>query len=320
METASINCITRLRIHSDGPGVRSVIFMQGCPLRCFWCCNPETRFGTDYKVLSSSQLFQYILPDIPYYEASGGGVTFSGGEPLLWGSFLAEFLTEYGTGFTADMETSLYADRETIDRLIPLIHQWNIDFKVFHPVSHLSYTGKSNKKILENLRYLASRIPKEQIIITYPVIPGYNDSDQNIRKMMRFLQELGIFQIELHPYRKFSEDKKRKLGLSVREVPQLSPEQYAHIVSLLREGGFTLVERKTLYSKEKCAYLKQLRKDLCQTHGLCVEFLQCTHTGDCIGTCPQCEYELQQINQALRGKVHTVRQIPATLIPDAQDL
>ena len=90
MESVRVNSITRLRIRCDGQGVRSVVFLQGCPLDCFWCCNPEIRAGDDCKTLTGEQLAAYLRRDVPYFLASGGGITFSGGEPFAQAEGYAE--------------------------------------------------------------------------------------------------------------------------------------------------------------------------------------------------------------------------------------
>ena len=302
MDKANINSITRLRINADGQGVRSVIFMQGCPLNCFWCCNPETRRGMDFRTLTTDELYGCIAPDLPYFLASGGGITFSGGEPLLQSDFICSFIRQYCADFTVDMETSLYSDRGTLEKLLPLIHTWNIDFKVFDEEKHIAYTGVSNRRILDNLRFLSERVPKERIIITYPIIPGYNDSEENLRTMTVFLKECGLRQIALHPYRKFSENKQRQHGMDVTSVPLLTRKQYHRICEHFRNAGFTLILRESLYGKDKCRYLKDLRRNLCEGHGLSVEIADCNVTEECIGTCPRCEYELKQINKELQQK------------------
>lgn len=299
METARINSITRLRLNADGEGVRSVVFMHGCPLNCFWCCNPETRIGEEFKTLEPGELFQYIRRDVEYFRASGGGITFSGGEPLIWGSFLEQFISGYCAGFTVDVETSLDVEADTVRRLLPLINQWNVDFKMADPEQHREYTGRSNERILENLRLLAQQIPGERLLITYPVIPGYNDTGDNVARMIRILRELGISRIELHPYRKMAEEKQRNQGLSPVEVPSASPERLEQLRRQFRESGFALVERPAPVGKGKCEYLKALRRAVCSREKLPVEIAECTVNQPCIGTCPRCEYELDEINRYL---------------------
>lgn len=296
METAGIHSITRLRINSDGEGVRSVIFMQGCPLDCFWCCNPETRFGSRFRRLTVQQLYTYIREDIPYYLFSQGGLTFSGGEPLLWSSFIKAFAEEYCREFTVDLETSLYAPWENIEPLIPLVHLWNVDFKVFDSLRHEEYTGKSNVLIVDNLRRLVSAAGPEHILITYPVVPGYNDSQENISRMVDLLRELGITRIELHPYRKFAEEKHRKLHRPFREIPEISSQCLKQLLTFFRENGIAPTQRGTIFSKEKCEYLKGLRREICANWDLNVDIAECDITEGCIGTCQKCEQELHEIS------------------------
>ena len=301
MHSANVNSITRLRINTDGTGVRSVIFMQDCPLRCFWCCNPETRTSS-YKTLSGEELYSYIEQDIPYFLTSGGGITFSGGEPLLQSEFLSRFIQTYCSDFRVDIETSLYAPAEKVRSLIPLIDTWNVDFKVFDVRKHRKYTGVSNRLILENLQLLRSSVPPEKLILTYPIIPGYNDSDKNIANMIQIMDTLHLSQIELHPYRKEAEQKQLSEHFHVKRVPILSNEKYDRIQAAFRQHNIHPVEKQTLIGKEKCAYLKQLRRQFCETHHLDVAIPDCPVTEPCIGTCPQCEHELQQIRDLSNHK------------------
>ena len=295
MDTVSINSITRLRIHSDGAGVRSVCFLQGCSLDCFWCCNPETRFGDKFRRLSPRQLYTYIREDVPYYLFSGGGITFSGGEPLVQAEFIRNFAREYCRGFTVDLETSLYASWETVESLIPHIHLWNVDLKVMEESKHREFTAKSNALILENIRRLALQAGPERILITYPVVPGYNDDDINISQMIRFMKDNGLTKIEVHPYRKFNEKKHRSLGKECADIPEVSAQRYQELLERFRENGITPVQRTTIFSKEKCEYLKSLRRDACEAWNLDVDIAECDIVEGRIGTCPKCEQELHEI-------------------------
>ena len=155
--TSDIHHITRLRINSDGEGVRSVIFVHGCPLNCFWCCNPETRFADNFKTLTPEQLNDYIKKDKAYFQNSNGGVTFCGGEPLLYADFIEEYIKEYCTDFSVNIETSLYVEQTELIKLLPLVNEWYIDFKIFDEQKHIEYTGRSNELIKENLRFLTKK-------------------------------------------------------------------------------------------------------------------------------------------------------------------
>ena len=306
METVRVNSITRLRIRCDGEGVRSVVFLQGCPLDCFWCCNPEIRAGDSYRTLTGDQLDAYLRRDVPYFLESGGGITFTGGEPLVWGTFLEEYIPRYCHGFSVDLETSLDAPWQRVEGLIPLVNQWCVDFKMADPEKHREFTGSTNERILENLERLSRCVPGERILITWPVIPGYNDTDENVAAMVETLTRLGLKRIELHPYRKVAEAKQRKTGKKPVEVPELTSARRQQLEQRLREAGFHLEERTPPYGKAKCEYLKALRRDFCQKHKLDVEIVECPVTEGCIGTCPRCEYELDEIGKQLGRKDYHV--------------
>lgn len=288
-----IHNITRLRVHTDGVGVRSVLFLHGCPLSCFWCCNPETRFGS-FQSLEPKQLWTLLKQDLPYFRSSGGGITLSGGEPLLQWRALLPFL-QLCKGISIDIETSLLAPQEALEALIPFIDTWNIDCKHMDDGRHSAFTGVSNRQIQENLRFLARHIPTEKIIITFPVLPGKNDDPENLRAMMAFLKELGIFRIELHPYRKIAEQKQKEFSLPLRPLPPLSPRAEQAIRATLRKNGFSLVEKESVSGRDKCRYLKQLRRQYADQHQIPLEIPECTYQGPCIGTCQRCEWELSQL-------------------------
>ncbi len=292
-----INIIIRLRINSDGEGVRTVVFLQGCPLSCLWCCNPETRFGERFAETSTEKLYELIARDRIYFDATGGGVTFSGGEPLWQGDYIKEFLQSYGHLFRCNIETSLFAPFETVEKLIPFIHEWYVDFKIFDEDLHMAYTGASNRVIKENLTRLAERIPKSRIIVTYPVITGLNDSTYNVDKMIAFMKELGLYRIELHPYRKDREEKHVGLGLTYDPIERLSPKTLDRIKEQLTDQGIEIIRREVKVERQKCDVLKGIRRAFCETHHLPLKIEDCPLKDRCIGTCPKCEEELDYINE-----------------------
>ena len=307
MEKANISGITRLRINEDGPGVRSVVFMCGCPLHCVWCCNPEVCLSTSYKTLSADELYQYIARDVPYFEKSGGGITFSGGEPLLHTAFISEFIQKHGSGFSAALETSLYTDASNIMKLSPLVDRWYIDFKVSDSQKHRKYTGVSNELIKSNLRFLSDRIDKEKITITYPVIPSLNTSDEDLSEMMTFLSDCGIKTIELHPYRKIQEQKHAEIGLSPTVIGELSGDSYRAIKERLTENGFHIPEISGYHEKEKCKYLKSIRKQICSENKIHLQIRDCKVRERCSGVCRQCEHELDVINNWRECHVRSIQ-------------
>lgn len=295
MKQAMINTIRRLRINTDGPGVRSVVFMQNCPLSCAWCCNPETRLPGRVHTLTLQELYKEIEVDMPYFLYSGGGVTFSGGEPLLQTDFIADFIRAYCRDLSVDIETSLYADREQLEKLMPLIDTWNVDFKVFDEQLHLKYTGVSNKQIKENLRLLAQTVKSDKIIITYPMIPKYNTDLKQVGQMLAFLKSLGIWRMKLHPSRTIIKKKYSRCGLPIPEIDALSDEQLSEIRQLITDSGYAIVEPQSIFGRERCAYLKAIRQQICTENELPVPIAECNFQGECIGTCPRCEWELKEI-------------------------
>lgn len=292
-----VNSIIRLRVNSDGEGVRSVIFMQNCPLSCVWCCNPETRYGDRYKEVSTEQLYDLICRDRIYFDASNGGITFSGGEPLSQASFIVEFLTEYGHLFNCNIETSLFSSFDTLEKLIPYINEWYIDFKVYDEERHLAYTKVSNEIIKRNLGQLAQIIDTEKIIVTYPIITGYNDSIEDVDNMISFMKKNGIHRIELHPYRKSREKKNARLGLSCESIDLVSPVVIARIKKQLSQQGIEIVSRDIRVERGKCEFLKCIRRDFCLANNVSLSIEECSYKGRCVGTCPKCEEELDYINQ-----------------------
>ena len=133
------------------------------------------------------------------------------------------------------------------------------------------------------------------------MIPGFNTSEDNLYDMMTFLSELGIKYIELHPYRKFQEQKHKDVGLEPTVIDEISNELYGTVKYNLLNNGFIIPERSVYREKEKCKYLKDIRKQICMDKNIPLEIKDCTFEGRCVGTCPQCEYELEFINKILKG-------------------
>ncbi len=302
MIAADIHHITRLRINSDGNGVRSVVFVHGCPLNCFWCCNPETRFTNTYKSLTPRELNDYIKKDKIYFQNSDGGVTFCGGEPLLYVDFIEAYIKEFCDDFSVNIETSLFVQQEKLINLLPLVNEWYVDYKVHNEQKHKEFTGESNELIKNNLKFLAHSIDKRKITITFPLITDYNTTETDFLQMITFLQGIGIYRIALHPYRKDAEEKQKSLTLHPKEVSQCSQELINKIYSVLITNGFEIVEQQVLVEKEKCAFLKNIRKSFCVDNNIELEIKDCSYAERCTGTCPQCEHELSVINDYINIK------------------
>lgn len=215
--------IQRYSIH-DGPGIRTIVFLKGCFLRCRWCCNPESQeyniqtmtvngkaktMGRDVTV---DEVMEEVLKDDRYYIRSGGGITLSGGECLFQPDFSAAVLRaskEYGL-HTAIESTACTEYRE-IQKLLPYLDLYLMDIKHMDPGKHKEFTGVSNERILENAKRLSK--DAKRLIIRVPVIPGFNNTKEEIRDIAEFAASLsGVEELHLLPYHRLGQDKYAGLG------------------------------------------------------------------------------------------------------------
>ena len=205
-----VSDIQRFSLH-DGAGIRTTVFLTGCPLRCIWCHNPESisLSGSD---MDAEEVVRIAAADLPYYEASGGGVTLSGGEPTVQWEFAREVLRGLKEkGIHNAIETSLSAGYEALEPLLPYLDVLYCDIKLLNAEEHLKYTGHSNEDILAGIAKLAGS--GKQIIIHTPLIPGITDSEENIAGIARWIQEhVPEASYELLNYNPLAEGKWQKLG------------------------------------------------------------------------------------------------------------
>ena len=210
------------RIHSiqslgtvDGPGVRFVAFLQGCPLRCKCCHNPDTWStdgGTEYTAESLVEKVQRYRS----YFGERGGITLSGGEPLMQAEFAAELLRRcHEEGVTTAIETTGFAPWEKLYAVAQHCDTVLFDVKHTDPEAHLRCTGVDNALILQNLRRLSREVPGCDIRLRTPLVPGYNDSEENMLQLGKLASELpNCSGVELLPYHNLGEGKRMQLGRS----------------------------------------------------------------------------------------------------------
>lgn len=223
MEGRIIN-ITRF-CTDDGPGIRTTVFLKGCPLRCVWCHNPESQNPAEERysngetvgrTVSVQEVLTEVLRDKPFYETSDGGVTISGGEPLFQPEFTAELLRlcqEHGI-HTA-VETAGFATRSVLESVVRHCDLVLFDIKETDAEKHREYTGAPLAVILENLAAInAQQVP---FVIRLPIVPSYNDRADHFQTVKALADGLPFCQgVQVMPYHKLGEYKYRQLG---REYP-----------------------------------------------------------------------------------------------------
>lgn len=279
METAVVTNIQGYSIH-DGPGIRTVVFIKGCPLRCKWCANPENlspapdigfianlcqncgrcraacgydaivpcegvyridrercvtcfrcvdacyygalaRYGED---MTSAGVLAKTARDKMFYDSSGGGVTFSGGEPLTKPGFVAEvFVGLRAERIDTCVETGGCVSWDAFETVLPLTNRFCFDLKLMDAARHRIFTGADNAPILANARRLSES--GANVMFRRPLVPGVNDDDEETAATARFLSEIGAPRLELMPYHRMGQSKYAALALdyAMKDTPTPEP-------------------------------------------------------------------------------------------------
>jgi len=226
----------------DGPGIRTVVALKGCPLRCIWCHSPESwsyqieKYSNGETVgwkTTPEAVVEEVLRDKPFYDASGGGITLSGGEALAQPDFCREILRlAKKVGLHTAIETSGYATLKVIEGVEPFIDLWLYDIKLLNAAKCMKHTGRPLKPVLENMRHLSAA--KHRIVMRCPMIPGINDGEAEVRALGALADELDTVEsIDILPYVPYGIDKAQRLGLKVYEAPQPPPAYGPAIVAKL---------------------------------------------------------------------------------------
>jgi len=255
--------IKRFAVH-DGPGIRTTVFLKGCPLRCAWCHNPESQerelksvdisrkvdgrsvpgkkvYGERMEV---DQLVEKLLRDMPFYEESEGGVTFSGGEPLMQHEGLLQLLEACHThGLHTCVDTSGYASWEQFEKILPFTDLFLFDLKNMDPELHMKYTGVDNEIILNNAEKLLEN--GSRLIFRIPVIPGINTSESEVSAFIRFLKERAEKMTEVHllPYHRIAGNKYRRLHKKqfLADVPEPDQSMMFQLKEEFKQTGLEVI-------------------------------------------------------------------------------
>ncbi len=264
--------IQKYSVH-DGPGIRTIVFLKGCPLRCLWCSNPESqalkpqlaynankcltleacvrcvevctvgaiksgegnRIRVDREIcdecllcvkacpsqalnfygetMSVAQVIRAVEEDAVFYSRSGGGLTLSGGEPMDQPDFAIAVLREARRRrINTAMETCGYCAAEDLETACRYLNTLLFDIKVMNPKKHKEYTGHSNRRILENLKFIRTALPELPILVRTPVIPGFNDNEEDIGKILQFIEAMSNVRYEMLPFHRMGKPKYEYLG------------------------------------------------------------------------------------------------------------
>ena len=288
--------IQRFSLH-DGPGIRTIVFLKGCPLSCKWCSNPESQnmkpvimykkneclhcgrcinacsrkaisfenktfidrsictgcgecanacpagaLVVKGKTMTVQQLIRELKMDATTYRRSGGGITLSGGEPLVQYEFAAELLRACkAQGWDTAIETTGAGITEAVEKVIPYVDTVLLDIKHLDTEKHKKFTGIGNEQILKN----AARISQiSSTVVRVPVIPGFNYSEEEIRAITEFAKMLrGVRTIHLLPYHTFGENKYDLLGrdYALADIKPLKPEELEHLKTMVEREGFQCI-------------------------------------------------------------------------------
>lgn len=200
--TLPVFAIERHRLTTDGQGVTTLVGAYGCPLQCKYCLNPHAWDPATLKVckeMMPQQLYERVKIDDLYFLATGGGVTFGGGESLLHAPFIAAFRQVCGPGWRLTAETSLHVPPRNLELALETVDEFIVDIKDMDETIYGSYTGQPQGVLKENLRLLAASVPPQQVRIRIPSIPSYN-TDESVQRSVEQLKEMGFTELETFDY------------------------------------------------------------------------------------------------------------------------
>jgi pyruvate formate lyase activating enzyme len=246
MKNQAIFKIQRYSIH-DGPGIRTTVFFQGCPLFCRWCHNPESQRmpgKISPKEMDGivASVMKEIEKDMIFYDDSGGGVSFSGGEPLSQPGLLFGLLNQCREKeIHTCLDTSGYADAKILLKAAEKTDLILYDIKLVDETAHKTLTGKNVSLVLNNLRALSDR--KSNVRIRFPLIPKMTDTKENIAQVISFLKEnTGYRDIHILPFHKAGEGKYEALKMKnhMKNLTAPSPERVAKAKEQFESHGFNI--------------------------------------------------------------------------------
>ena len=198
--TAPLIAINRHRLTTDGEGVTTLVGFHGCPLHCEYCLNAQCLQADGvWCRLTPGELYSEVEIDDLYFVATGGGICFGGGEPLLRSDFIKAFAEIMNPEWKLTIETSLNVPLENVKAIVSLVQMWYVDIKDMNPDIYKAYGCKENKQVVSNLQWLAANGYADKVIIRLPLIPEYN-ADEDRRRSQQQLEEMGFTNFDKFNY------------------------------------------------------------------------------------------------------------------------
>lgn len=269
IKTYPIFAISRHRILRDGDGITTLVGFGGCPLKCKYCINPGSSKMLGFRQCASFQIFNEVYGDNLYYLATGGGVTFGGGEPLLHPDCIVDFVKLCNARWKINIETSFNVPMSAVESVLRIVDEFVVDIKDMNSTIYHNYTGCSNERVIDNLKYVASAGYSKKVKIRVPLIPNYN-TEEDVLRSIEILNKLGYSNIERLTY--------------TTDVLN-TEDRKSRIVGI--------------YGKRVCETLRTVRQAIIDSTNIEYQLLSCEHTRCESGTCPACEKELQDIENLI---------------------
>lgn len=192
--------ICRHRLVTDGQGVTTLVAFHGCPLSCKYCLNARClRSDGVWRQMTVQEILNEAMVDDLYFQATNGGITFGGGEPLLRFDEIVDFCKHCPMEWRIYVETSLNVERQAVEAIAPFIDHYFIDVKDMNPDIYRRYTSLDNRCVLENLQWLADHEDLQKVTIRLPLILGYNKQDDRDRSRQQ-LEDMGFRDFDCFDY------------------------------------------------------------------------------------------------------------------------
>lgn len=198
-DTFHVITIDRHRFATDGNGITTLIALMGCPLNCKYCINKEILQAGSYRKMTPKELLDEVMIDYCYFYATGGGITFGGGEPLLQSRQIKEIRTILPDNIKINVETSLNVAANHLSDVLDFVDELIVDIKTIDSTKYKKYTGVSNSRVIKNLKMIEKKKKQDNCTIRIPLIPEYTSSE-DVEYAKMYIENMGFRNIDVFQY------------------------------------------------------------------------------------------------------------------------